>query len=234
MTRTALIYSLAVFILVIYCSKQIDKPENLVQAPILLSSPPDTLVNERGIDAVPEDDAIRVEWINEDRFVKYTLYRKSEDEEDFSLLANATENDSFIVDQQDIFINKRYYYYLTARDRDGHWSEPSDTVDYMLVAKAYNLAVSFQDKLRFHWNVVEITPDRYILKLFDDKTDSVVWFSRVSSNYQGTEESVDYNWDGRAVTAQLTSGVKYRWRIDIIGPTAHSGSESNWHKFIMP
>jgi hypothetical protein len=47
-------------------------------------------------------------------------------------------------------------------------------------------------------------------------------------------ESVIYNWDGMAADRDLEAGVRYRWRVDIVGPANHSGSESRWHRFELP
>lgn len=219
--------------LLIFCQKQTNEAKELLDPPVLLASPADTLVEERGIDAIPESDAIRVEWLREDRFAGYSLFRRSDEEEDFALLKKIAGQDSFYVDRE-VELNKRYYYYLLGKDEKNLWSEPSDTVDYMLLPKAYNLSVSLQEQITFLWHVVDITPAFYILKLFDDLLDQAIWVSTVPSDYEGLEETATYNWDGRAVLPNLQSGRKYRWRIDIVGPAVNSGSESRWHKFVMP
>ncbi len=218
------------FCLFLACTEN-EEEQPLLRAPEILESPNDMDELENGIDAVPQADAIQVQWINEDIYTGYQIHRKAQDEQNFTLLAEAAEGDSAFVDTN-IELFKRYYYYLTGFD--DNQSMPSDTVNYMLVTKAYNLSVSLQQEIRFHWQLEDIAPDEYILKLFKDATGEKIWFSRIQSSYQGMSESVVYNWDGTAAFNDLERGVQYRWRIDIVGPANFSGSESAWHRFIVP
>ncbi len=225
---------LAALLLLTFCRKQATDSQPLLPIPIFISSPADTLVIERGIDAVPDLNAIQVDWQIMPEYKGYELFRRSVDETKFSLLHSFSEKDSSYLDQSAILTNKWYYYYIRAYDKKQNRTPPSDTLDYMLLDKAFNLSVSLKDPVIFHWQVQEILSPFYVLKLFDDTSGEKIWFSRISSSYQGFEEQAVYNWDGKAELLQLIPNRGYRWRVDIVGPEIRSGSESAWHKFKMP
>ena len=206
----------------------------MLPAPLLYASPPDTLLQERGIDAVPEGDALQLDWQRNSRYSGYLLYRRGEGDKGFVSLRQLNGRDSTFVDQDNLALNKRYYYYLVGLDEDNNKSESSETVDYMLVPKAYNLGISWSPEVIFFWNIPEVAPDQYLLKLFDDFTNELVWMSRVRSGYGDLREQVQYNWDKKAKPAGLVSGRRYRWRIDVIGSATRSGSESQWDRFTAP
>jgi hypothetical protein len=227
--------TLKYFILVAFLSCHADNPITVKWAPPkLLPVPADTSINETGMDAVPEFDGIQVQWQLEAHFMSYDLYRRQQSEAKFSLIASLADKDSIYIDMQGIVLNKRYYYYLIGKDEDQHASAPSDTLSYMLLPKAFNLSVSTGNVTSFHWQVQDIAPSRYVLKLFEDATQTPVWFSTVPSSYQGSEEQAVFNWDNASHISPLISGGRYRWRIDIVGATFDSGSESGWHRFAMP
>ncbi len=225
--------------LLIFCSglllftacSETPEEETLLQPPMVVVAVSDMAEQERGIDAVAESNAIQIQWIKQTIYDGYQLYRKSQSWDGFYLIAEISGEDSTYVDM-DVELFKRYFYYIIGfSDKQ---STPSDTVNYMLVTKAYNLSVSLQDSITFHWQLEDIAPDEYILKLFDDTSNEKIWFSRIKSSYQGMSESVIYNWDGMAAGRDLAAGVRYRWRVDIVGPANHSGSESRWHRFELP
>jgi len=179
-------------------------------------------------------NAIQVDWLLMPEYKGYELFRRNADETKFTLLRSFSEKDSSYLDQAAILANKRYYYYIRAYDKKQNRTPPSDTLDYKLLDKAFNLSASLANPLVFHWQVQEILSPFYVLKLFDDASGEKIWFSRITSSYQGFEEQAAYNWDGKAELSQLIPGRSYRWRVDIVGPDSNSGSESNWHKFKMP
>jgi hypothetical protein len=225
---------LAVISSIIACSKQPTNDQPLLPAPVLISSPADTLVIERGIDAIPDADAIQVDWELNTAFAGYELYRAKQDEGTFVLLKKFGKTDSSYIDYQNITLNKRYYYLLKGFDKKQNESVPSDTVDYMVIEKAFNLSVTLADPIIFHWQVKEVLSPFYVLKVFDDVTGENVWLCKISSAFHGLEEQVTYNWDGKAGLSRLSSGRRYRWRVDIVGPSTRSGSESGWDQFVMP
>jgi len=215
------------------CKKNAENPASILEAPVILSSPSDTVLTERGIDAIPEKNAIQIQWELDSIFHGYKLYKKSQDEETFSLLSELGSSDSVYIDTKNIAFNVRYFYFVMGVDENGVRSEPSDTVDYMLIAKAFNLLVSSQEHILFHWQFYDYSPEMYILKLFDAQDDSLIWISEIMPSYETLDEQAQFNWDGKAKTRLLVPGKAYQWRIDIRGPSLNSGSESHWQKFIL-
>jgi hypothetical protein len=218
------------------CSDKSSGPEVLLPAPKIFPNPPDMSEQEKGIDAVEDMDAFIIEWQPDEQYEGIELYRRAEDEEKYRLLKTFDQPDSFFIDvvaDTNVQLNVRYYYYIRAFDEKKHKSEPSDTVDYKLLPKAINLSESMAGKLVFHWSVPDFSFESYVLKLYDITAEEYIWIIRVYTSYQGTDESVSYNNDGNAKISQLTRNQQYRWRIDVVGPSPNSGSESNWKYFIM-
>ncbi|MBN1541687.1 hypothetical protein JW992_06040 [candidate division KSB1 bacterium] len=215
------------------CRDQSTRPTKDVPLPSLLPSPPDMALDERGIDAIAEIDAIQLQWEYDERLDRVRLYRRAADEDDFQALAEVKAADTLFIDST-VLLNKRYFYTAVGLDVSNNRSPASDTLDYQLVAKAVNLRISTITSLLFHWQLPEILPDRYVLKLYDDENDTPIWFSSIQSSYSGLEEEVVYNWDGTSNSDRLESRRRYRWRVDIVGSSIRSGSESNWHRFIFP
>jgi hypothetical protein len=211
------------------CQKQSTLPHNIPKAPVLLPTPADTLNIERGLDAVPERDAIQVDWMRGGDYEVYALYRRSAMDAKFYLQQKFNSSDSSYLDTN-VMLNVRYDYYLVAQNESEYWSPPSDTVSYMLIEKASNLFFSVQDQT-FHWHQQEIPPRQFVLKLFEDRTLDLIWLRKVTPLYQQSEQSLQYNDDGKAMKTELAPGTSYIWRIDSIGPTDHSGSESQWSQF---
>ncbi len=224
-----------VFCCALHCDRQTTTPEPLAIRVMFVPASADTMVIERGIDAVPESDAIQLQWQRHNGLSEYRLFRKSADELAYRLLAVMTGQDSIYTDSDNIRLNVRYFYYLIAANYEGRATLPSDTVDYQLLPKPVNLAQAFrQDTLLFHWQPApQSLPDYYLLKLFDDATAQLIWLTQIPS-YQAIEEKVVYNRDGRARMARLESGKQYRWRVDAVGSVARCGSESQWQKFTAP
>jgi hypothetical protein len=217
------------------CEKQATKPRFLNTQVRFVPAVDDTVIAERGIDAVAESDAIQLQWQRQSELNEYRLYRKSREEEQFSELAVLTERDTLYLDSQNLQISLRYYYYLVGANHEGQVTQPSDTVHYMLLPKPTNLAQALQqDNLYFYWQPApQPLADMYLLKFFEDATQRLIWISKIPS-YRIAEENIRYNWDGGARLAKLASGQKYRWRVDAIGSEAYSGSESHWQKFTAP
>jgi len=222
------------FLFNLNCHQGTGLDSQILQAPLLLPSPPDTSQWEKGIDAFPEAEGIVLYWLsNQERdLAGYKVYRSTERRGTYRLIGTAEGADTSYKDY-DVEVRKRYFYYLRAFDREGRESPPSDTLDYMLVEKAFNLNNTLDPRPTFYWQV-HYLPDQYVLKLFQTPGDRKIWISVVNTDYSGQSEQVVYNFDGRACEDSLQSGVVYRWRIDIIGPELNSGSESNWKYFILP
>lgn len=222
-------------ILLLACEKQALDPRQLTLQVRFVPAAEDTAVVEAGIDAVPESDAIQLQWRREAGLTEYRLYRRKQDEPAFTPLVVLSERDSLFLDQAELALNVRYHYYLLGADAEGAVTQPSDTVDYMLLPKVVNLAQALQqDTLHFHWQPApQSLAESYLLKLFDDADGRLIWMSRLPG-YQIEQEVVRFNWDGAARLERLAHGRVYRWRVDAVGAARRSGSESPWRKFSIP
>jgi len=228
----ALLFSTALAVYTGCEQETVESPE-LPPAPELVASPPDTALDEQGFDAVPDGNAIQVCWRTRPEYTGYALFRRAETELSFRKVAEFGAADSCAVNSG-VEINIRYYYYLKAKDESNNWSPPSDTLDYELIAKVFNLFSNLSvSPVEFRWHLSGITPDLYILKLFDDETDERIWQCLVEPSYR-TEEVVVFNNDGTAKVEEPAAGRRYRWRVDCRGTRPRSGSESAWARFSMP
>lgn len=203
-------------------------------APRLLPSPPDTALVEIGIDAVDFGDFIQLDWQPAEgtRPVGYRIYRSRQKQTDFAVLVELSGTRTSYIDSSGIQLGIRYYYYLTALDDDQNESLPSDTLSYLLVEKASLLSNTLEPQPSFSWHVGAIPAEFYVLKLVEADTDRRIWVTRVKSSYSQSEQ-VKFNYDGTAAEETLRSGIPYRWRVDVIGPAANSGSESRWKSFVL-
>jgi hypothetical protein len=213
------------------CGDSGTNPEPLPPVPHFVTAVSDTATIEQGIDAIPEEDAIFLQWHRDEALAGFQLFRRSEGEKSFAMIATLTARDSIYYDR--ISPNLRCYYYLRGVADDERLSAASDTVDYMLLAKATDLAVNDGDPLLFSWSVGLMRPASYVLRLQEENSGAPVWISRIQPGYQGTQESAAYNFDGRARLQRLKSGVRYRWRLDCVGAAPRSGSESAWQGFSL-
>ena len=215
------------------CGRQPSGPENVLTPPILLPVPFDLAENEAGLDAVPEKDAIQVQWgpypMSDATIV---VHRLKEGEKDFVVVARVPSRDSLYLDES-VAIGVRYWYFLRAVAGSGEKSGPSDTLSYKLLEKPFALTESASRRPVFRWQAREV-PVAYVLKLFDALSDKKVWFAVVPPNYGSFAEEVRFNFDGTAAVDSLVPGHTYRWRVDIIAPELNAGAESEWRTFICP
>lgn len=224
------IWGLGFFWMFFYCDQPTQKIP-FIPPPRFVAASSDTALIEEGIDAIPDADAIFLQWQRAELYSGFQLYRRCQDSVNYILVKTLNGNDSSCIDV--VGLEKHYYYYLKASAEDGYWSEPSDTVDYYLLNKANGLRVNNTNFVEFNWQVKGISPAQYILRLEDAETNHNIWLSIIPSAYQGPYEKAIFNWDGKAKVMQLTSGRLYRWRVDCRGTMPNSGSESNWDHFIM-
>lgn len=216
---------------IFHCTKGVNTIERRPPPVILVPSVPDTCRVERGMDAVPEEDAIRVEWIpSSDELVDtYEVYRAIEEKGSYNVIAAVS--DSFFIDRS-VSLNSRYFYYVLAVSDEGVKSEPSDTLNYMLIEKAKNLlpkSSATSCRPVFSWE----DPNgeyAYIVRLVDVASQKYVWLSVVPSTYSA-RESVAFNEDQSATVDSLSSGSYYTWRVDVVSSKDHCGSESQWVTF---
>jgi len=190
---------------------------------------------EKGIDAVSEADAIYIEWLTlEDSEIrKYEIYRKHEEDEDF-MFVNSVE-DTFYIDH-DVELNKKYFYYVLAENFDGMKSASSDTVHYQLLEKPSRLfpyGTVSETQTVFQW--VDVSkPQYYIIRVKQAENDQSIWLAgEILPNYESDQQQVLFNNNGSAEVNELSLGITYQWRVDVVGPGSNCGSESTWTSFII-
>lgn len=216
---------------ILSCDKSVSTGGVKPVSVIFVEKTADTSIRERGIDAVPDGDKIRIEWFPnpEPEVNSYQVYR-SEKGEKFSLISVTT--DTVYEDQVDTTLIK-YYYYVLAETDEGVTSEPSDTIDYTLLEKA-NLVLP-QDTVttprpEFVWRD-ENDPfyHAYIIRVVNVDSNKTVWISTIErDNYDTNLEQTSFNAD-----PQLSPEVSYKWRVDImVEDTSKIGSESNWKSLV--
>ncbi|MCJ7812917.1 hypothetical protein MUP95_06340 [bacterium] len=204
--------------------------ENTKPSPILLlEGSGDNSLIERGIDAIPEGNVIRIEWVpsSDEDVDLYRIYRSEQNPiRPFVEIASCAAKDSFYLDYS-VSVNKRYFYYVLVQNNQGILSDPSDTLDYKLIEKAKNLATTAKADSFFWIDPNGYTSPYYIIRLFEVASQEVIWFSRIEPKFDNIQ-SISFNKDGSANLDSLIGGVDYQWRIDIVGPEDHCGSESEW------
>ncbi len=215
------------------------KPKNSNQAvqnpqpPVMVPKSSETAGKEKGIDAVPEADAIFVEWFStKDETVRHWKLFRRDSQQGFELIITLTAVDTSYLDEN-VETGKRYFYFLTAVNAAGLESLPSDTVSYKLLPKPVNLGNILTVRPDFEWHFIGVPPVLYVLRLFQNPSKRLIWLSQVTPNY-GATEHVRFNWDGKAIEDSLQRGISYYWRVDEIGAELNCGSESNWKIFTIP
>ncbi|MEJ2627246.1 MAG: hypothetical protein P8078_01620 [bacterium] len=214
---------------ILTCDKSVSTG-GLKPAPVVfVAKNADTSLKERGIDAVPDGDIVRLEWReNTEEIVdKYKVYRLEEEAVKYSLVSVTADT---IFEDNDVITHKRYYYYVLAETDEGVTSDPSDTLNYLLLQKAVLLAPDSTVNTAqptFKWrDPNDPSYDPYIIRVVNADSNKTIWISEISSTYSEQEETI-FNADSEATVSQLTPEVNYIWRIDIVG-NERSGSESNW------
>lgn len=220
-------------------SESIQKPKD-VESPlppkVHLYNPaiPD---DDWGPYALTETDGIHIEWDanEEDDIAKYKIYRASQSDEGYQLIATLSKDKLFYEDT-DTRVETKYYYRITAVDESDNESNMSQTISYTLLHKAVLREPPDQSVVRtaspvFKWLEVNNTQS-YVVRVFinaEDKTTpwKEIWKSREVFPFD--ELQLSYNEDNRA-TEPLKNGKRYRWRVDASsGRTV--GSRSNWYHF---
>ncbi|MBN1780649.1 hypothetical protein JW948_05945 [bacterium] len=187
---------------------------------------------ERGIDAIPEDNGIYLEWFGSDQseIDTYSVYRKGEEGSDFYLID--TVEDTFYIDRN-VEIGKRFFYYIIAMNFDQQKSAPSDTISYKLLEKPIRLTPNgsiASNQVTFQWEDRN-QPHEYLIRVQRSDTDETIWAATIEAIYGTEHQQTLFNSDQAAVTDALLSHVPYQWRIDVLGPEFNCGSESSWTSF---
>lgn len=214
---------------ILTCDKSVSTGGLKPSSVVLVTKTADTSIKEKGIDAVPEGDIIRVEWFenNEETVDKYKVYRSQERDKAYSLVSVTADT---VFEDFEVAVYTQYYYYILAETDEGVTSEPSDTAYYTLLEKAQLLAPDSTvntAKPTFVWHDPnDPSYDPYIIRVVNSDSDKIVWISEIKSSYS-EQEKIIFNTDTQAAVSQLSPEVNYKWRIDIVG-SAGSGSESSW------
>lgn len=248
-----IIFYLLIILLLQSCGwhEENEKPDSPVW--VQKSQPQDSI--ETGIDAEPLEHRIFMHWhpvLNKDlegyrifrTEIKDVLDREAKEKWEKISEINIFHNPEFdtVYYDEQVKLNYLYRYVLRAFDYDGNMSDPSDTIEYVLIEKASliypvenrNVPVTPDFKWRNNSRTNEI-----VLRLEHYPTGKVVWIPRFM-NPSYTEDIItrQYNFDGSALEQQLVPGEKYRWRIDCIASTNIDntdleGSESAWQYFTV-
>ena len=217
----------------------------------------DTLAVERGIDAGPNPNSdinsIQLNWykpLDYNSLVYYKIYKSEVPEGNIYYdVLGTTENllnplDTVYTDStQDLTINRRYWYFVTAVNENGVESVPSDTVHYTLSAKAYDLSVNdyssvvTQPNITFQWYVKnEDIPARgYYLRVEQIVTDDfhpLVFMKEFKTDEVDYTPPQTYEVQKENFRNDMINGL-YRWRVDCKGDDLFSGSESDWAIFTV-
>ena len=211
--------------------------------PELLPNPSDTSPIERGIDAVPERDWIRVEWVavTWKDLAGYEVWRRAEDEVVFELVdtipVEETVGDTISWDDTDFPLLVEYSYNVRSFTESGLRSDRSNDVSYRLLAKPQPSSPSSREVIsdtnpvfNFFWGESGDLIREFVIKVIDE-SGRYIWISDPGtySIEFGHSSEIAYNSDGNAVLEELPSG-NYRWRVDASGDPG-SGSESVWVGF---
>ncbi len=217
----------------------------------------DTTNAESGIDAVPtpegEINHIQIQWYHHpqnNRLLKFNIYRSQEvgGGKNYLLEGSVQANvpgqaDTIFFDTQDLQLNVRYYYYVTAVNKDMIESISSDTVSYQLMEKPVKLSLNANasvikrpDMVFEWWMESGNTPDRYILRVerfYSKDVHILAYIKYVKTEYGSAHQS--FRLQGDSLKTIFPNG-KYRWRVDCVGreDVIHQyfeGSESNWKIF---
>ncbi|MBD3224939.1 MAG: hypothetical protein GF313_09425 [Caldithrix sp.] len=211
----------------------------------------DTLQHENGVDAIhtggPSDNnGIRLMWHSHPQAHEieyYTIYRSNHPEglsfyQQVAVKYPGGPNiaDTVFIDDSDVDLNRKYFYYVTCTNEANVESVPSDTVWYTVIEKAQLIfpnseAVIDSLPVWFQWARQDY-PDQYILRIERFITETfhpLVYIKLIQSKYESPQTELVNDWKP---TAQ-DNGM-YRWRIDCVGRNKlYEGSESIWRTFTL-
>ncbi len=229
-------------------------PPDAVQM-VLRTPGADSLEIEKGIDAAAnpgeELNAIQLMWYEPKRTAdlkKYKIYRSAHESGTVNYDLHAVKeigqpgaNDTIYIDTQDLVQNVRYYYYVTAVDKDDQESTTSDTLSYELLAKPNGLSLNGNSSeitepvMDFSWQSLET--DLFYLRIeefINEDFHPLVYFAKVQSTYGDGWQN--YHLEGNWLKTLFYNNGHFRWRVDTVGDEdvlhhSYSGSESDWKPF---
>ncbi len=219
----------------------------------------DTLEVERGIDAfydiASDTNGVQLMWYDHPQKKDISYYKifRSDDPDGLvnyrnigsRLLNQAGQADTVYLDTQDLQLNVRYYYYITAVNKKDKQSKNSDTLSYKIVEHAIGLTLNgntttvTEPAMNFDWRMASgYTPDWYILRVeyvVSEDFHPLVYVDYIKSSYLPQQTEI---LSGDWLKQKFFNG-QHRWRIDCIGPNENlsenysSGSESEWKYFTV-
>ncbi|MCD4651746.1 MAG: hypothetical protein K8S56_08190, partial [Candidatus Cloacimonetes bacterium] len=212
---------------------EFNTPDGLTTETVILND----LTN--GIDAVPGDDWIKIQWVpfvNEEdlEFMRVYRLRKTANNSAPVVLVDSLRTgifehyeDKTLAQQGFSPINNEWIYYIEIVNRAGR-SSFSDSVSYKLLEKPIPISpnpgvtVLAGEPLTFSWNILPGGGiSRYRVLLFDSFFNLKWFFNEVDTDPESDILEVLYDGD------TLESG-DYYWRVDAFGEEVNinSGSES--------
>lgn len=226
---------------------QCQKDSNISPPPgkvRLVPKTPEGSPVEHGIDAVPDENGIYLEWYPnvEKNLGGYVIYRSEEIDRNFvqitkiSRAATGTIDTSFV--DTTVALNRRYYYFVRAFDDLDQFGEASDTVTYKLWVKPILSSpvgvISNPGTVKFVWDFdANFIPNEFVFRLEKEGAEGFKNFFTKDSLFLD-DYSPHQEWDVGKLTISppLTTGT-YRWRIDPLGNEDFCGAESKWMVFVV-
>lgn len=238
--------------LLIGCSCLFDNSDVTAPAsPVMVAHMADTMLVEIGIDAEPDNDCIMISWlaVTSKDLAGYRIYRYIINEQtgrrelgvldsivlDTTVAVNGIDTLHWL--DQHVELSRMYYYYMRSYDTSENESNRSYTVHYKLIPK---VATHYLESPRGDVSGTDLIfkvlqPSntaiyRLILKVYEVKSGQVIWASSPFDPF-GTKY-IPYNNNNKA-TKLLALENNYRWRVDALGTSQNSGSESHWMDFYI-
>lgn len=237
------IFSPIFFVLFLNCQDEVNKTPPLDRV-ILVEKSNEASPVERGIDAIPELDAIFLEWFSGDNkdLAGYTIYRSQTSDQHYAAVGKIVKQygriDTSFIDES-VTVGVQYYYYVRAYDRLEQVGEPSDTVSYALLPKPTLTSpikgASVTDSVpNFQWNHNDPSPpDEFIFRLKRTSGSDTTYVRIVIQSINYTGQFENWSLSELGLPAPLSAG-QYMWRIDPLIPGTNQGSESRWENFSVP
>ncbi len=233
----------------LYCSTPGNNVEEVIPQTLRMVEKTDSSdfsASEKGIDAVPNFDAIKVEWYAPSDSLdieKYRIYRSADPngliEYEFLheiIVTNVFDQTTEYIDQT-AGVDTMYHYYVTSINDDNNEAANSDTASYRLLAKAtlsdHSLTNNGIPRITFPFNVSNpFDFNEFILRIEDyNSRELIMTRSFEPDPYGEPQQSAILSGDD---LLPLQNGNSYEWRIDILsGDPKENGSESNWKLLII-
>jgi len=193
--------------------------------------------DDQGPYALTETDGIHIEWDanEEDDITKYKVYRSTQSDEGYQLIATLSKDELFYEDL-DVQVETKYYYRVVAVDQNKNESNMSQAIPYTLLHKADlmeppNQSVVGTSSTVFEWLEVN-NAQSYVVRVFVNMEYTATPWKEIWKSHEVfpfDELKLSYNENNQA-TETLEDGKQYRWRVDASGGRT-VGSKSNYYHF---